>query len=34
MAALSAVVFTLSWWMDLYLAARDPRKPVHRARRR
>lgn len=28
MAALSAVVFTLSWWMGLYLAARDPRKPV------
>lgn len=28
MAALSAVVFALSWWMGLYLAARDPRKPV------
>jgi len=27
-AALSAVVFTLSWWMGLYLASRDPRKPV------
>ncbi|CAG6962960.1 hypothetical protein PICSAR15_01080 [Mycobacterium avium subsp. paratuberculosis] len=28
MAALSAVVFTLSAWLGLYLAARDPRKPV------
>lgn len=28
MAALSAVVFTLSWWLGLYLLARDPRKPV------
>ncbi|MCG5430870.1 hypothetical protein LV457_00960 [Mycobacterium sp. MYCO198283] len=28
MTALSAVVFTLSWWLGLYLAARDPRKPV------
>ena len=28
MAALSAVVFTLSWWLGLYLVARDPRKPV------
>lgn len=27
-AALSAVVFTLSWWLGLYLLARDPRKPV------
>ncbi len=28
MAALSAVVFTLSWWLGLYLLARDPRKPM------
>jgi hypothetical protein len=28
MAALSAVVFTLSLWLGLYLLARDPRKPV------
>jgi hypothetical protein len=28
MAALSAVVFTLGWWLGLYLLARDPRKPV------
>jgi hypothetical protein len=28
MAALSAMVFTLSWWLGLYLLARDPRKPV------
>lgn len=28
MAALSAVVFTLSWWLGLYLLVRDPRKPV------
>ncbi|BBX15186.1 hypothetical protein CRI77_10105 [Mycolicibacterium duvalii] len=28
MVALSAVVFTLSWWLGLYLVARDPRKPV------
>src|SRR5215212_8862472 len=28
MAALSVVVFTLSWWLGLYLLARDPRKPV------
>jgi hypothetical protein len=28
MAALSAVVFMLSWWLGLYLLARDPRKPV------
>ncbi|MGY4711242.1 hypothetical protein ACXDF8_17035 [Mycolicibacterium sp. CBM1] len=28
MAALSAVVFTLSWWLGLYLLARDPRKLV------
>lgn len=28
MAALSAVVFTLSAWLGLYLAARDLRKPV------
>jgi hypothetical protein len=28
MAALSAVVFVLSWWLGLYLLARDPRKPV------
>jgi hypothetical protein len=27
-AALSAVVFGLSWWLGLYLLARDPRKPV------
>jgi hypothetical protein len=28
MAALSAVVFTLSGWLGLYLLARDPRKPA------
>ena len=28
MAALSAVVFTLSGWLGLYLLSRDPRKPV------
>src|SRR3981081_4342610 len=28
MAALSAVVFTLSGWLGLYLLARDLRKPV------
>jgi len=28
MAALSALVFSLSWWLGLYLLARDPRKPV------
>src|SRR5690606_41872237 len=28
MAALSAAVFTLSWWLGLYLVARNPRKPV------
>ncbi|HEY1442304.1 MAG TPA: hypothetical protein VGF65_16130 [Mycobacterium sp.] len=28
MAALSAVVFTLSGWLGLYLVSRDPRKPV------
>lgn len=28
MAGLSAVVFSLSWWLGLYLLARDPRKPV------
>jgi hypothetical protein len=28
MAALSALVFTLSWWLGLYLLARDSRKPV------
>jgi hypothetical protein len=28
MAALSAVVFALSWWLGLYLLARDPRKVV------
>ena len=28
MAAWSAVVFSLSWWLGLYLLARDPRKPV------
>src|SRR4051794_23559088 len=28
MAALSAVVFSLSWWLGLYLLARDPRKPI------
>ena len=27
-AAMSAVVFALSWWLGLYLLARDPRKPV------
>ncbi len=28
MAALSAFVFALSWWLGLYLLARGPRKPV------
>ncbi len=28
MTALSAMVFTLSWWLGLYLVVRDPRKPV------
>lgn len=28
MAALSAVVFALSWWLGLYLLIRNPRKPV------
>ncbi|MCX2714449.1 hypothetical protein [Mycolicibacterium sp. J2] len=28
MAGLSAVVFALSWWLGLYLLARNPRKPV------
>ncbi|WP_197376682.1 hypothetical protein [Mycolicibacterium baixiangningiae] len=28
MAALSAVVFSLSWWLGLYLLIRNPRKPV------
>jgi hypothetical protein len=28
MAALSAVVFTLSWWLGLYLLARDAGKPI------
>jgi hypothetical protein len=28
MAALSAVVFALSWWLGLYLLGREPRKPV------
>jgi hypothetical protein len=28
MAALSALVFSLSWWLGLYLLARNPRKPV------
>jgi len=28
MAALSALVFALSWWLGLYLLARGPRKPV------
>lgn len=28
MAALSATVFTLSWWLGAYLLIRDPRKPV------
>lgn len=28
MIALSALVFFLSWWLGLYLVARDPRKPV------
>ncbi len=28
MAALSAVVFALSWWLGAYLLARDPRKPA------
>ncbi|MDT5339819.1 MAG: hypothetical protein QOD90_5324, partial [Mycobacterium sp.] len=25
---MSAMVFALSWWLGLYLLARDPRKPV------
>jgi hypothetical protein len=28
MLALSALVFAVAWWMGLYLASRDPRKPV------
>src|SRR5258707_1483609 len=28
MAALSALVFSLSWWLGLYLLSRNPRKPV------
>jgi hypothetical protein len=28
MAAMYALVFSLSWWLGLYLLARDPRKPV------
>ncbi|VEG57377.1 putative transmembrane protein [Mycolicibacterium aurum] len=28
MIALSALVFALSWWLGLYLLARDPRKPM------
>ena len=28
MVALSALVFALSWWLGLYLLARDPRKVV------
>ncbi|OBI47568.1 hypothetical protein A5707_19030 [Mycobacterium kyorinense] len=28
MAALSAVVFALSWWLGAYLLVRDPRKPA------
>jgi hypothetical protein len=28
MVGLSAIVFALSWWLGLYLLARDPRKPV------
>ncbi|MGH3969296.1 MAG: hypothetical protein ACRDTV_14575, partial [Mycobacterium sp.] len=28
MAAMSAVVFALSWWLGAYLLVRDPRKPV------
>lgn len=28
MIVLSALVFTLSWWLGMYLLARDPRKPV------
>ena len=28
MTALSALVFALSWWLGLYLVARDPRKLV------
>ncbi|MGB2921863.1 MAG: hypothetical protein WBC15_17625, partial [Mycobacterium sp.] len=28
MAALSATVFALSWWLGLYLLSRDPRKLV------
>jgi hypothetical protein len=31
MLALSAVVFAIAWWLGLYLAARDHRKPVLRA---
>lgn len=31
MLALSAVVFAVAWWLGLYLAARDPDKPVLRA---
>lgn len=28
MVAMYALVFSLSWWLGLYLVARDPRKPV------
>ena len=28
MVAMSALVFGLSWWLGLYLLARNPRKPV------
>src|SRR6476619_1469859 len=28
MASLSALLFSLSWWLGLYLLTRDPRKPV------
>ena len=28
MVGLSAIVFAISWWLGLYLLARDPRKPV------
>ncbi|MEB3031527.1 hypothetical protein [[Mycobacterium] nativiensis] len=28
MVVLSALVFALSWWLGMYLLARDPRKPV------
>ncbi len=28
MVALSALIFALAWWMGLYLASRDPRKPM------